>query len=131
MKSYTDVEQSKKLAEILPLKSADAWWAERYAGQVMSDGQYIVNKNPVYYLSLTKPSNDNYSQDTVKDIPCWSLTALLEELNRNCWKVSLKCCGAEWDISYDDGERYISVSADYAIDACYEMIIRLHEQNLL
>ena len=34
MKAYTDVEQSKKLAEILPIESADLWWAERYAGRM-------------------------------------------------------------------------------------------------
>ena len=26
MKSYTDIEQSKKFAEILPIKSADSYW---------------------------------------------------------------------------------------------------------
>lgn len=26
MKAYTDIEQSKKLAEILPVESADMWW---------------------------------------------------------------------------------------------------------
>ena len=26
IKSYTDLEQSKKLAKILPLESADMWW---------------------------------------------------------------------------------------------------------
>ena len=80
MKAYTDLEQSKKLAEILPLESVDMWWAERYAGQVMANGQYVVEEKPVYYLSLSKPSNYNYSQDTVKDIPSWSLAALLNVL---------------------------------------------------
>ena len=38
MKSYTDIKQSRKLAEILPIESADMWWVER---------------KPVYYLSFT------------------------------------------------------------------------------
>ena len=63
------------------------------------------------------------------NVCAWSLAALLEELNRNLWKVSLKCCGAEWDITYDDGESYISVSADYAIDACYKIILKLNSLN--
>lgn len=28
IKAYTDTNQSKKLAEFLPIESADAWWAE-------------------------------------------------------------------------------------------------------
>ncbi len=28
MKSYTDIEQSKKLAEFLPIESADMFWAD-------------------------------------------------------------------------------------------------------
>ena len=33
MKNYTDIEQSKKLAEILPIESADMWYAEVYEGK--------------------------------------------------------------------------------------------------
>lgn len=32
MKAYTDIEQSKKLAEILPIETADAWWADDKEG---------------------------------------------------------------------------------------------------
>ena len=118
MKAYTDIEQSKKLAEILPLESADMYYYS-----------YMSIGKP-FYMSYPDVIEDG--QKLAKnDIPCWSLAALLEELNRNCWKVSLKCCGAEWDMTYDDGERYISVSADYAIDACYEMIIKLSELKML
>ena len=77
MKEYTDIEQSRKLAEILPVESANMWWAERYKGRVVN-WEYIVEETPVYYISFTKPSENNYSQDTINDIPCWSLTALLK-----------------------------------------------------
>ena len=30
MKSYTDLPQSKKLVEILPLESADMWWSKNF-----------------------------------------------------------------------------------------------------
>jgi len=118
MRSYTDLEQSKKLAELLPIDSADMGW------NVFVDGTTRIL--PIDDWNLVKDGSGN-----VKFHPAWSLAALLEELNRNCWKVSLKCCGAEWDMTYDDGERYISVPSDYAIDACVEMIIKLHEQKLL
>lgn len=123
MKSYTDLKQSRTLAKILSHDTADQTWQRIViAGAnlgVLEEGQYRHNGDMPFQI---------YSGIGV---PCWSLTALLEELNRNYWKVSLKCCGAEWDITYDDGERYISVSADYPIDACVEMIITLHEQKLL
>jgi len=119
MRSYTSLEQSKKLAEILPIESADMAWYPSYD----KEGYSIRMLNDTYPLDIIGEEHD--------EIPAWSLAALLEELNRNCWKVSLKCCGAEWDMTYDDGEKYISVSSDYAIDACYEMILKLHEQKLL
>ena len=142
MKSYTDIEQSKKLAEILPLESADTWWAERYAGQVMPNGQYIVNEKPVYYLSLTKPSNDNYSQDTVKDIPCWSLAALLsiipQEIFDGEYVINItEGCDNKWILTYDHYKNKnhsfygLSSGADNLIDVCYELIIKLKERNLL
>ena len=120
MKAYTDLNQSEKLAEILPLESADMYYFT-----IIRDYPYSQGK----IKTIAKIMDGSFSSDY--DTPCWSVAALLEELNRNCWKVSLKCCGAEWDMTYDDGERYISVSSDYAIDACVEMIIKLHEQKLL
>lgn len=46
----------------------------------MENGKYIVAEKPVYYPSFPKPSEYNYSQDVIKDIPCWSLSALLNVL---------------------------------------------------
>lgn len=120
IKGFTSLEQSKKLAEILPLESADMIYTTFYGKLTKS-------------LPMPKEAYDivNFSIPGDKCVPCWSLATLLEELNRNCWKVSLKCCGAEWDMTYDDGEIYISVPSDYAIDACYGLIIKLHERKLL
>ena len=125
MKAYTDLEQSKKLAEILPLETADMWLAERYAGHATMDYQYVVEETPYYYLSLKKPSIDNYSQDTIKDIPCWSLTALLDVIP----SVSL-------DSSDDHHYRLrckerFSEWHDNPIDACVAMIEKLNELKLL
>ena len=136
MKTYTDVEQSKKLAEILPPESADMWWAERYAGRVMANGQYIVEEKPVYYPSLTKPSNDNYSQDTIKDVPCWSLSALLDvlpdEVGDNHY-LTLDKEGKEYCCCYEDnnGNSFRHCFSDNPVDACTEMIIKLNELKML
>ncbi len=123
MKSYTDLKQSKKLVGILPLESSDMIYIPMMDIDSMSNSGF-------FNIPECYPFNEFKDSDT-KPLPCWSLAALLEELNRNCWKVSLKCCGAEWDMTYDDGEIYISVPSDYAIDACYGLIIKLHEQKLL
>ena len=128
VKAYTDLEQSKKLAEILPTESADMWWAERYKGAVMPDGQYVVEENAIYYLSLTNPSNSNNSQDVIKAIPCWSLAALFEVLPKiyNCKPmIDLE----EISIQYDGVDLYI-IGEDL-VDTCYEMILKLHESNKL
>lgn len=121
IKNCTDLPQSKKLAEFLLLESADMCFNISQRSNM-----------PPLMIPYSK-FNEFFNMEKTPDflIPCWSLTALLEELNRNCWNVSLKCCGAEWDMTYDDGEIYISVPSDYAIDACYGLIIKLHEQKLL
>ena len=65
MKSYTDIEQSKKLAEILPLETADMKYKE--------------------YTSELDYSSKHCSVPAVghpfkRDIPCWSLAVLLNLL---------------------------------------------------
>ena len=59
MKSYTDVEQSKKLAEILPLESADAHYV------------LIDTDENKYDIGI-----GNYI-GVLPHYPAWSLTALL------------------------------------------------------
>ena len=124
MKSYTDIEQSKKLAEILPLESADMYYYS-----YMSIGE-------PFYMSYHNVIED--SQKLAKnDIPCWSLTALLsvlptlddrnailcKDIRYNKWHI---CYHSTATLSIIDTERY-----DNPVDACYEMIIKLHELNLL
>lgn len=132
MKSYTDLEQSKKLAEILPIESADMWIAERYKGQVMENGHYIVEEKPSYYMSLIKPSNANYSQDIVKDIPCWSLTSLLaviKPVNENTYTIRGTLDGGA-TISFDEVTT-VMFQEEEIIDAVFEMVCYLKENKLL
>ena len=70
MKSYTDIEQSKKLAEILPIESEDMWYS--YYG----DPKYnptIAYEGKQWFLCYIR--NSSYI-----DIPCWSLAVLLNIL---------------------------------------------------
>ena len=143
MKAYTDIEQSKKLAEILPIESADMWWAERYAGRV-EGCEYIVKETPIYYMSFTKPSEENWSQDKIKDIPCWSLAALLDYLSSidvfptienddNQFKLILFILSfvEENEESLISDVKTIIVKNKVLVDACVEMIVKLKSINLL
>ena len=140
MKSYTDLEESKKLAEMLPIESADMWYAEIYEGK--ADGwNFIVSDTPYYSLSFTKPSENNYSQNTVKDIPCWSLAALLNYLREIDFFPEIEADEHSVTMSidyYDENEgkllnpvHNIKIEAEAFIDACYEMILKLHELKML
>ena len=112
MKSYTDLEQSKKLAEILPIESADMFY-----------DQYGVIRN-----GKPKERYSDYHQ-----LPVWSLAALLDVLPFPQLSKDKLGSGKEgWMVSvYPDNCRYDSCWHDNQVDACYEMIIKLDEQKLL
>ena len=111
MKAYTDIEQSKKLAEILPLESADMYW------------DYNVQKHEYYPMVM-----DDQFDDTC--VRAWSLVALLGVLGHpRCFqgdKPTYWFCGC-----FGKDKLYHEVEADNPIDACYEMILKLHELKML
>ncbi len=127
MKSYTDLEQSKKLAEILPLESADMFLALNGTLPVMS--KYIDN-------GLVT------ADDTA--IPCWSLAALIGVLPPRLFDSTPKrkelYLLPDLDKSYcfyrqfavkTKGKIYLLTEGECLVDTCVEMIIKLHEQNIL
>lgn len=120
IKSYTDIEQSKKLAEILPLESADYFHAPD-AGIVVTE-PYKLNEDDETVITAYKGA-----------IPCWSLAALLSVLDYpQLSKDKLGSGKVGWMVSvYPNDCRYDSCWHDNPVDACYEMIIKLHELNLL
>ena len=115
-KSYTDLSQSKKLAEILPLESADM----HYATWTILDGEFIVSPNQV---STIKSMQEDYGNQI---IPCWSLTALLSVLPEYHLSspnpLEKQCCCRVKDI-----ETY----SNNPIDTCVEMILNLLKLKLL
>ena len=119
MKSYTDIKQSKKLAEILPLESADMWWL-----YVTSQGKHIAmmyeEPDPHYLARMESYGIKNAV------IPCWSLTALLDVIG-NIFKYSLDYNGTSFTLIVGDFE----ITNETTVDVCYEMILKLHEFNLL
>lgn len=125
MKSYTDIEQSRKLAERLPVESADSHYVRKirdFRGEhVESEWSYPKYGNP-----NSKHANyivQNFS--SYEKLPCWSLAALLNVLPSSTLDSSddhhyrLHCMErfTEWH--------------DNPIDACYEMIMKLKEKALL
>jgi hypothetical protein len=129
MKSYTDLEQSRKLAEILPLESADMIYIPMMDIDSMSNSGF-------FDIPECYPFNEFKDSDT-KPLPCWSLAALLgvlptlddrnailcKDIRYNKWHI---CYHSTATLSIIDTERY-----DNPVDACYEMIIKLHEQKFL
>ena len=137
IKSYTDLEQSRKLAEILPHESADMYYSsvpvrEWKDKEDKSKGTHIIFKDQIFALenlrSMEICEGDTYA---------WSLAALLDVLQKTTYFIdedanvilsSYKT--VEWDlgISNSDGELTTKTNP---VDACYGMILRLHEQGLL
>ena len=111
MKSYTDLSQSKKLAEILPIESADM----------------------CYPLPCEDGDKPLLEQGGFGSTPCWSLAALLDILDYPQLSKDKLGSGKEgWMVSvYPDNCRYDSCWHDNPIDCCIEMIIKLHEQKIL
>ena len=110
IKAYTDLQQSRKLAEILPLESADMCW-------------YLATKdNPKAML------NEGYNKYGDFELPCWSLAALLSVLP-NGIVMNKDSQNGRYHFSSTHAGTY--VTTDNPVDACYEMILRLHELNLL
>ena len=121
MKAFSDLEQSKKLAEILPLESADMYWwptSLRYYIEAMDDGDFNEKEG---------------------HIRAWSLVALLSVIPKrikdyNVLRIDIdENTFAMWydEIGYGVNNDLPNITTESAVDACYEMIIKLHELNLL
>ena len=114
IKSYTSIEQSRKLAEILPLESADMCY------EVGEDLDGYITKT-IYTPLMHTPYNDDY-------IPCWSLAALLSVLP-NGIVMNKDSQNGKYHLSSEYIGTY--VTADNPIDACVSMIEKLHELKML
>lgn len=131
-KAYTDLEQSKKLAEILPVESADMSYS---TWTILEDGEYIVS--PLQGNTIEK-LQEEYGEQI---IPCWSLAALLDQLDDivvdedGCdYKLEIIKEGVQYYLVYEgmlDAACYETSLFDDLIDACVEMIVTLKEKDLL
>ena len=125
IKSYTDISQSKKLAEILPIESADMWWS-RCTITDFGDGVLKVSY-------AVEPCNISQFRNTKEDIPCWSLAALLDILPEGTSLLKSTNILFIGDVKYhcDCPKGNIDNWFNNPVDACVAMIEKLHELNLL
>lgn len=126
MKSYTDITQSKKLAEILPVESTDMYY-------------YTVNGDWEWY----ETPNVIERRDDLEEhaMPAWSLAALLDQLDDviydeegYTYQLQIIKEGVQYYLIYEGADDFASYETslyDDLIDAVVEMIIMLKEKNLL
>lgn len=127
IKSYTDISQSKRLAEILPLESADMCYQYQKDRWV---GEPAYKEYPQFEIAMDK-----------RDIPCWSLAALLNVIPYTIYKSDNEFYRLGIDKGYNDYAVWynnngftitdLDVASDNFVDACVEMIIKLKDLNLL
>ena len=121
MKAFTDLEQSKKLAEFLPLESAD----------MTCIGTEFV---PYPYCESKFKGEDNV-------YPAWSLAALSEFIlpyiaddDGNNYKFYLSKDGLDRWLAYyksDDVSIHICEESDNMIDVILEMVCWLKKEKYL
>ena len=128
MKAYTDLQQSKMLADILPLESADMSWVEK------------GNAKSIWYDAENRRITTKYEKKYY--IPCWSLAALLGvlpkkvEIEGQHYVPCLFPVQNKWLLKLWYNSNYtitspVAIFSDNPIDAYYEMILKLNEQKLL
>ena len=116
--AYTNIEQSKMLAKLLPIESADlCYLAKDENGRDFSEEPEVI----------AKPLKDS-------DIPCWSLSALLAVMPKEL------CLNVEYLYTDDEDKRWVVYSemkSDYfhyssnPVNAVIELIFELKSMTLI
>lgn len=135
IKAYTDINQSKMLAEILSPESADMWLGCIGESMTMC---HVGN----YLLELQCRQDIDYRKTQPKIIcPCWSLAALLEiipvtiERDGNRCRLRIDKSEKDFDIWYEEvdsglAQLDLDIITPNIVDACVEMIEKLHNEKL-
>ena len=131
IKSYSDLQQSKKLAEVLPIESADMHYWLAWSGGVSEEKR-------------NTPKVDKPRKDAIKTYwcPCWSLASLVEGLpevidfddDDNDYALEILKENGLYYISYGNpimGEILNIEPQENFVDACVAMIEELHELKML
>lgn len=119
MKAYTDLNQSKILAEILPLETADMKW-------YFWESEIDAPKFPTFGYS--KDIAESYKDTEAVYLPCWSLAALLDILKDDI-KIEKTLFDQSDMFTYSilgDAYVYRTYEHEDLIDACIEMLLKLN-----
>ena len=118
IRSYTTIEQSRKLVEFLPIESADMKILP------FTEREYRI-----------VPINDIAVCDREDEIYTWSFAALMKIIEIDKCEICFDCYSEKYRVNVhyqtlgsfcQDNELYES-----KIDALFAMIIKLHKRNLL
>ena len=123
MKRNTDIEQSKKLIELgIDVNTAD---------------MYYPNRTDIQYQGALPIGMKHGNSLLAQEIPAWSLAALLDILSKTAHSIdedgSVDLCDykdIEWSLCLTNTSAGL-VTANNPVDACYQMIIKLHEIKML
>ena len=125
MKSYTDIEQSKKLAEILPIESADCCYL------LAKESNEVI---PIpCFMDIKDLQKEERFLKEVSFIPCWTLSALLEVMPASVQSRYLKLektrITNQWYCDYT----YLTDNDCHKnpLGAAYEMVCWMLEQGLI
>ena len=117
----TNLEQSRKLVELgIDTSTADMHYAFSVIG-----GAAFQDMIDASATLLPGKENRKFPYE-----PAWSLSALLAVLPKviNNETLFIETSPALWHIGYRD---VYTARADNPVDACYELILKLNELNLL
>ena len=128
IKNCTDLEQSRKLSEFLSIESADMHY-----NNVSIKGINYVDEHRAElmdYITAKTVLSKYMINPLFEVIPCWSLAALLNVLP---YPTLYQQRDGAWglDVWVEQVKPYSVKNAICEVDACYEMILKLHKQNVL
>ena len=124
IKSYTDLSQSKKLAEILPIETADMHYNNASIKGINYVDEYRAEL--MDYNTAQKVWSKYLINSMFGIIPCWSLAAFMDYLSAN-FHVDIKYLDNYWEL-----DCHIQVTYnEELVDSCVAMIIKLSELKVL
>lgn len=134
IKSYTDIKQSETLVNILSLESADAKYGY-IAPYEYSDRMYDEGYDEIPYpIAFIKKDYSNFFVEEYDDeLPCWSLAALLNVLpnGSDVVKEETDTESEKYMCTVGVNDDIITTFANNPVDACVEMIEKLHNLKML
>lgn len=129
-KIATNIEQSRHLAEILPIESADMVLLHEEPYET-SDSKFdgLHQLLVVPFTKYDKPWREKYKN--ISYFPAWSLPALLDMIQKRGIIIALRnsMLNQQWSVSCDIDDIWKQCKGDTPIDAAFEMVCWLKENK--